>query len=128
MSHAVVDASAFVCALTDATATDLRGSLSSITMHAPHLVDVEVLSALRRLDMGVLTSGEAADTVAAFQQLSVTRHAHGAFLGRIWELRNNFSAYDAAYVALAEALEVPLITRDLRLARSACALVRTVTP
>lgn len=91
-------------------------------LHAPQLLDVEVLSALRR----VVAAGDAAaerahDAVADLRDLPVERYGHDALVPRIWELRQNFSAYDAAYVALAEAIAddgAPLITADARLARA----------
>jgi predicted nucleic acid-binding protein len=92
-------------------------------LHAPHLLDVEVLSALRR----IVASGEAAPTradaaVADFVDLPIERYPHDVLIPRVWALRENFSAYDATYVALAEALveeRVPLLTADARLARAA---------
>lgn len=88
--------------------------------HAPHLIDVEVLHSLRRL----VQREELADHVAeeareAFGALSIVRYPHTELLDRMWELRHNLTPYDAAFVALAEVLDVPLVTKDGRLARSA---------
>ena len=87
------------------------------TLHAPHLVDLEVLQVLRRYaaarEISAERGGEALDDLAAFR---LRRWAHDALVPRIWELRQNLTAYDAAYVALAEALGAPLLTRDGRLA------------
>lgn len=90
-------------------------------MMAPHLIDLEVASALRRL---VRTPGvdpdDARRSLAGLAQLpGLVRHEHFPLLPRIWDLRDNFSAYDAAYVALAERLDLPLVTLDARLARAA---------
>ena len=89
------------------------------TLHAPHLLDVEVAQVLRRY---CLFEGlSAARGEAALQDLGaldIQRYAHDGMLARIWQLRPNMTAYDAAYVALAEALDAPLITFDARLARA----------
>jgi predicted nucleic acid-binding protein len=87
-------------------------------MHAPHLIDLEVLETLRkyRRDIGDERLGIAME---ALFHVPIERHAHEPLLRRIWELRDNFRAYDASYVALAELLNAPLVTRDGRLARSA---------
>ena len=87
---------------------------------APHLVDSEVVSAIRGLVMGGrLTDGQGTAAVAGFMQLELTRFSAEALLGRVWALRHNLSAYDATYVALAEALDATsLLTTDARLARA----------
>jgi predicted nucleic acid-binding protein len=88
-------------------------------LSAPSCVDVEVVSALRRhVQRG--TIGSRAGTVAIDQliDLDLRRHAETAFLHRMWQLRNNLTAFDAAYVALAEALDAPLVTTDAALART----------
>jgi predicted nucleic acid-binding protein len=91
-------------------------------LHAPHLLDVEVLSALRRLvSSGEATTERAGEAIADLLDLPIERYAHDILVPRIWQLRENFSAYDASYVALAEALAhepVPLLTADARLARA----------
>jgi predicted nucleic acid-binding protein len=91
-------------------------------LHAPHLVDVEVLSALRRLvASGEATTERAGEAIADLLDLPIERYPHDILVSRIWQLRENFSAYDASYVALAEALAdepVPLLTADARLARA----------
>lgn len=89
------------------------------TMHAPHLVDLEVAQVLRRyLLAGDLDAERGAQALADLGDLPLTRYPHDLFLPRIWELRNQATAYDAAYLALAEALDAPLLSRDGRLARS----------
>jgi predicted nucleic acid-binding protein len=87
------------------------------TLHAPHLLDVEVAQVLRRYAArGELPAARGAEAVADLAAFPVARYPHEFLLGRIWELRANLTAYDAAYVALAEALDAPLVTRDERLA------------
>jgi predicted nucleic acid-binding protein len=86
---------------------------------APHVIDLQVLEALRGLVRGRRISGDqAADARVDFGALSITRYAHGALSDRIWELRHNMTSYDAAYVALAETLDCPLVTSDRRLAKA----------
>jgi len=87
------------------------------SLHAPHLLDVEVAQVLRRLVREGAVSAQRADqALQDLLDLRVTRYPHYVFLPRIWQLRNNLSAYDAAYVALSEKLDATLITRDARLA------------
>jgi predicted nucleic acid-binding protein len=87
------------------------------SLHAPHLLDVEVTHVLRRLVReGTVPENRADEAVRDLLDLQLTRYPHFLLLLRIWQLRQNFSAYDAAYVALAEKLRAPLITRDRRLA------------
>lgn len=95
------------------------------SLHAPHLLDLEVAQVLRRLVREVSISAPRADqAITDLIDLRVTRYPHFVFLPYIWRLRHNLSAYDAAYVALTEKLGATLITRDTRLA-SAC--IRTVS-
>jgi len=118
----VVDASAFVEMLLRTPAgkrVSTRVLRPGETMHAPHLTDVEVLHVLRRYGAsGSLTSVRADEAVADFLKLRIHRHRHRHLAPRIWELRHNMSAYDAAYIALAETLAAPLLTADARLARA----------
>jgi len=86
-------------------------------LHAPHLLDLEVAQVLRRLaHQGVLPATRADEALHDLIDLRVTRYPYLVLLPRIWQLRHNFSAYDAAYIVLAEKLHAPLITRDGRLA------------
>jgi predicted nucleic acid-binding protein len=113
----VVDASAALAGLLNAGVA--RDSLRTEDLHAPHVVDVEVAHVLRRQVITErLTSRSAARALATFQVLGLRRHPVTQLLGRIWELRNNLSAYDAAYVALAESLNCDLLTADGRLSRA----------
>lgn len=85
--------------------------------HAPHLIDVEVLQVLRRLARDqTLTQKRAQEALDDLADLPMERYPHRSLLQRSWELRHNLTAYDAVYVALAEALHCPLITCDARLA------------
>lgn len=118
----VVDASALLEVLlnTEAAArVTERVFRPGETLHAPHLLDLEVAQVLRRYAAARAMSEErgrqALDDLA---DLPMDRYPHTLFLERIWELRHGLSAYDAAYVALAEALAAPLVTRDQALARA----------
>lgn len=85
-------------------------------LHAPHLIDTEVLHALRSMTLRGAISGErAADARYDFAELGVVRYPHQPLNSRVWELRKNLTAYDATFVALAESLEAPLVTCDGRL-------------
>jgi predicted nucleic acid-binding protein len=87
------------------------------TLHTVYLLDVEFAQVLRRLVReGTLARKRAEEAIEDLIAVRVTRYAPVLLLGRIWQLRQNLSAYDAAYVALAEELKAPLITRDQRLA------------
>ena len=88
-------------------------------LHAPHLLDVEIAQGLRRLvRTGEVASGRAEEAIADLTDLDLHRHAHLDLLDRAWKLRDNISAYDAMYVALAEAIEAPIITCDSPLAKA----------
>ena len=89
------------------------------TLHVPHLIDLEVAQALRRYQAaGEMSPPRARQALLALIQMPLERHAHWPFLDRIWDLRRNVTAYDAVYIALAEALEAPLLTCDRALARA----------
>lgn len=89
------------------------------TLHAPHLLDAELTQVLRRLEQaGTVSTPRAEEALADFRDLRIVRHAHGALLSRVWDLRANLSAYDALYIALAEGLEAPIVTTDRRLERA----------
>lgn len=119
----VLDASAAVAVLlnlgTGATRIRERMRREDDGLHVPHLFEIEVLNALRHhaLRHGI-SEGRGLELLEDLTTMSVSRYPHTAMLPRIWELRGNVSAYDAAYIALAETLEAPLVTRDARLARA----------
>ncbi|HKU87967.1 MAG TPA: type II toxin-antitoxin system VapC family toxin [Casimicrobiaceae bacterium] len=118
----VVDASALIEVLLNTSAAPRiadrlfdRGE----TLHAPHLLDVEVAQVLRRYARtGEISAPRADAALEDFTAFPIARYPHQPFLPRIWQLRNNATAYEAAYLALAEVLDAPLLTRDSRLARS----------
>ena len=87
------------------------------SLHTPHLLDLEVTQVLRRLVRErAITAHRADEAIRDLLDLRITRYPHFVLLPRIWRLRHNFSAYDAAYIVLAEQLGAALITRDGRLA------------
>ena len=89
------------------------------SLNAPHLIDLEVAQVLRRYRLaGELSDSRAENAFDDLAALPLQRYPHDILLPRIWELRHNATAYDAAYLALAEALDAPLLTRDRRLAAS----------
>jgi predicted nucleic acid-binding protein len=89
------------------------------TVHTVHLLDVEFAQVLRRLVREKrLTAKRAEEAIDDLSALRVTRYAPALLLMRIWQLRQNLSAYDAAYVALAEELNAPLLTRDRKIAQA----------
>jgi predicted nucleic acid-binding protein len=118
----VLDASALVELLLDTPrgqAVATRIADPAVGLHVPHLADVEVIQALRRYATdGELNAVEAAAALEDLRALDLQRHAHEPLLDRVWALRQNLSAYDAVYVALAEVLDTTLLTCDGRLARA----------
>ena len=116
----VVDASALLELLlvtSAAAAIENRVFSAGEGLHAPHLIDLEIAQVLRRyLREGELSSVRGRQALEDLADLPMTRYPHEPFLKRIWELRNNATAYDAVYIALAEVLSAPLVTRDAALA------------
>jgi predicted nucleic acid-binding protein len=88
-------------------------------VHVPHLVDIEVANAVRgHVRRGELDQRSGWDILHTFRWLAITRHGTFSMLDRVWELRHDLTAYDAAYVALAETLQCPLVTADARISRA----------
>lgn len=118
----VVDASAvleFLLQTPLGTRVEARLFRDGDELHAPHLIDVEVTQGLRRLVRSrEVSSDRAADAIADLIDLDLHRHAHLDLLTRAWKLRDNITAYDAAYVALAEALGATVVTCDAPLGKA----------
>jgi predicted nucleic acid-binding protein len=113
----VVDASAALSGLLNDGAA--RQLLATEQLHAPHLIDSEVASGLRRrVSARRLTADNGWAALDVWRQLGLTRYAVYPMLDRVWRLRDNLSAYDAGYVALAESLDCSLVTADARLSHA----------
>jgi predicted nucleic acid-binding protein len=127
----VLDASIVVELLTngplaDSIRRDLAGRDDSFIV--PHLLDIEVVSAVRRLVAGQrIDSHRTEQLLTGLAELPAERYEHTSLFGRIWELRHNFTAYDAAYIALAEATNSVLYTCDEKLRRTHRARVALFT-
>lgn len=120
----VLDASAAVEVILNLprAASEVRARLARTgeTLHVPHLFDLEVVAAIRRHALrGALSEGRTRRALDALDDLRATRYSHVPLRPRIWELRENVTPYDAAYVALSEALPAPLVTVDAALAGAA---------
>jgi predicted nucleic acid-binding protein len=119
----VVDASALIeVLLRTPAAMAVEGWLFDPrrTLHAPHLLDIEVAQVVRRYAAkGEIDGERGRAALADLADFPLHRYPHEFLLPRVWDLRNNLTAYDAVYVALAEALDAPLLTRDQRLAAAA---------
>ena len=130
----VLDASATVeLVLSTPTGQQVAARITEpdMSLHAPHLLSVEVAHVLRRFAAaGSVTSPEAEAALEDLQGLDIHRWEHEPLLPRVWELRDNVTAYDAVYVALAETLGAMLLTTDRRLARlgSTAATIEVVGP
>lgn len=124
----VVDASAVLEILLRtpaASAVESRVFRPGETLHAPHLLDVEAAQVIRRyVALGQIPRSRGAQAVEDLAVFPLARYPHVDLLPRIWELRGNLTAYDAAYVSLAEALKATLVTRDRRLAAAPARRIR----
>jgi predicted nucleic acid-binding protein len=113
----VIDASAMIEALVGRDADDKLLDALQASLHAPHLLDVEVLSVLRGLVLGGKLAAEAAGQARSdYFALTIARYELSGLVDRVWNLRHRYTTYDACYLALAEALDVPLYTCDRKLA------------
>jgi predicted nucleic acid-binding protein len=111
----VIDASAFIDAVDGRREVVAR--MAGEELHAPHLLDIEVTSALRRLvAAGRLDEPRATAALRILRDGDIRRHPHVLLLDIVWSLRERVSSYDAAYIALAAALDAPLVTTDRKLA------------
>lgn len=123
----IVDASALLEVLLRSPAASQLEALmfeSGTSLHAPHLIDIEAAQVIRKFALaGKISASVGADALADLAGFPLRRYPHDFLLPRIWELRHTVSAYDASYVALAEVLGMPLLTRDARLAAAASATV-----
>ncbi len=120
MTDFVVDTSALLDVfLARDTAPALRRAVVTGRCAAPELIDLESASVLRRMVLrGGLPPGEGGETLRDIRDAPIARVPHRGLVGRIWELRDNVTPYDAAYLALAELLDVPLLTSDAKLGRA----------
>lgn len=115
----VTDASFLVMALADDgdDGAEARARLRGEELAAPHLADLEVTSVLRRsVAAGNVTARRAFQALQDLADLNVERVSHTSMLPRVWDLRSNYTAYDACYVALAELFHAPLLTYDAKMA------------
>jgi predicted nucleic acid-binding protein len=127
----VLDASALVEVILRTPtggAVERRMFASAETLHAPHLIDIETTQVLRRyVANGTIDAKRGSESIHDIGTLSLLRYGHAGLLPRVWEMRNNLSAHDAVYVALAQVLNATLLTCDRRLASAAGHRVRIET-
>jgi predicted nucleic acid-binding protein len=130
----VVDASVVIATILDPRGPAADAVAGADGLAAPELLDLEVAQEVRgRVAGSKLRDADGLLVIRRLRQLGITLHGHRPLLDRIWELRNNLTAYDASYAALAESLGANLVTGDSRLAkcpglRCTAQLVRTVAP
>jgi predicted nucleic acid-binding protein len=121
VTDVVLDASVAAIALVESTARgrEVRGRLDGVVVHAPHLIDAEVGSVLRRRTAsGAIPAARASRAFRVLSSLVTERYSHGPLAIDAWALRENLTFYDALYAALAARLGLPLLTADARLARA----------
>jgi len=127
----VVDASVLVDLLARFRPQPLEDLLwaPDTVLTAPELIDIEALNALRKLDQaGAIPASRIAELPTLMRGLRIRKYRHASLIDGIWALRNNVTAYDAAYVTLARLLNATLVTRDLRLAKAPGLNVQVATP
>lgn len=127
----VVDASVVVDLLARFRPQPLEKLLWQVgtVLAAPELIDIEVLNALRKLDQaGTIPAARRAELPLLLRSLRIRKYGHDSLIAGIWALRNNLTAYDAAYVTLARALKAPLLTRDKRLTKASGLKIQVITP
>ena len=119
----VLDASALIEVLLRtkiAAAIERRMFAPGKTLHAPYLIDIETAQVLRRhVAKGAIDAKRGREAIQDVATLALRRYGHESLLPRVWEMTDNLTAYDAVYVALAQALDAPLLTCDRRLAAAA---------
>jgi predicted nucleic acid-binding protein len=120
VASVVVDASVVIEMVTAAASKALFDRVGLATeLHAPEVIDLEVMHGVRRLiRAGEISEMQALDAMNVYRETPITLHGHRQHLPRIWHLHHNITAYDASYIALAEVLGVPLLTLDAKLARA----------
>lgn len=117
----VVDSSTLVHALvnSESLGVQVNRRLRNESIAAPGLIDLESLNAIKQLERGGITDSATSNSILdELMRLPIDRYDHWPLLRRCWELRHNLSVYDAAYVALAEALDAPLVTSDTAFSRA----------
>jgi predicted nucleic acid-binding protein len=122
----VVDASVLLDIFADPAAAEAEIAIleSTATVYAPHVIDLEVVNGLRKMLLSDrIDLDQASNALSLYRALPINRIDMSPFIDDVWSLRDNFTAYDAAYVALAMGLAVPLMTRDQKLASHAKRLV-----
>lgn len=128
----VLDASAVIeLVLRSGAGRAVEARIADESLHAPQLILIEAAQVMRRLTRaGVVTAARADEALTDIRDLGVALYGHEALVGRVWLLRDSLTAYDAAYVALAEGLEAPVVTFDERLAAATghLAEVEVLTP
>jgi predicted nucleic acid-binding protein len=117
----VIDASAVLAILSRSEAgIELESRIPGVELHAPHLIDLEVVHTLRRWSLaGMISVPMAEAALRSFCEIPIERHAHTQLLDQVWSLRNNLTAYDAVYLALANLLGAELLTMDEGLRKAA---------
>jgi predicted nucleic acid-binding protein len=124
---AVIDTSVLMAVLLPDDSEELGDALARWNLQSPSLIDAECANVLRRFNRrGFIGSGAASNAFDRLIEFPIIRHEYQPLLPRMWELRHNVSTYDAAFLTLSERFDLPLLTRDLRLARAAESIVEVI--